>query len=142
MCVGEGILPPGPLSGAVAGTVKFTSTLTPSEKPFLSVSWSFKGRNIITSTSVNITQPEYVNRISLDRATGSLELRNLVLEDSGEYAVTITPDGGLQEQGKTTLNVYGGFDLLVMFKIIAKKSPTVYCMDMSSGRLINSKING
>lgn len=116
MCVGEGILPLGPLSGAVAGTVKFTTTLMPSQKPFLSVSWSFKGINIITSTSINVTQPGYVNRISLDRATGSLELRNLVLEDSGEYAVTIIPDGGLQEQGKTTLNVYGGFDFLVMFR--------------------------
>ncbi|XP_035805337.1 carcinoembryonic antigen-related cell adhesion molecule 6-like [Amphiprion ocellaris] len=106
MCVGEGILPPGPLSGAVAGAVKFTTTLRPPENPFLSVSWSFKGANIITSTSVDITEPGHVNRISLDRATGTLELRNLVLEDSGEYTVTIIPDAGLQKQGKVTLNVY------------------------------------
>ncbi|XP_037640574.1 carcinoembryonic antigen-related cell adhesion molecule 6-like [Sebastes umbrosus] len=106
MCVGEGILPPGPLSGAVAGTVKFTTTLRPPESPFLSVSWSFKGVNIITSTSTNITEPGHANRITLDRATGALELRNLVLEDSGEYTLTIIPDGGLQRQGKTILNVY------------------------------------
>ncbi|XP_036931227.1 carcinoembryonic antigen-related cell adhesion molecule 16-like [Acanthopagrus latus] len=106
MCVAEGILPQGPLSGAVGGKVEFTTTLTPSEKPFLSVSWSFKGMNIITSTSVNVTEPGHANRISLDRTTGSLELRNLVLEDNGEYAVTIIPDGGLQKQGKITLNVY------------------------------------
>ncbi|XP_051812349.1 carcinoembryonic antigen-related cell adhesion molecule 1-like [Acanthochromis polyacanthus] len=106
MCVGEGILPPGPLSGAVAGAVKFTTTLRPPNNPFLSVSWSFKGVNIITSTSVNITEPGHVNRISLDRATGTLELRNLVLEDSGEYTVTIIPDAGLQKQGRITLNVY------------------------------------
>ncbi|XP_041798223.1 carcinoembryonic antigen-related cell adhesion molecule 6-like [Chelmon rostratus] len=104
MC--EGILPPGPLSGAVAGTVKFTTTLRPPEKPFMSVSWSFKGVNIITSSSINITDPGHTNRISLDRATGSLELRNLVPEDSGEYTVTIVPDGEPQKQGKTFLNVY------------------------------------
>ncbi|XP_074539385.1 cell adhesion molecule CEACAM6-like [Halichoeres trimaculatus] len=103
-CVGEGILPAGPLSGAVGGKVMFTTNLRPPETPFLSVSWSFKGLNIITSTSTNITEPGHANRISLDRATGSLELRNLVLEDSGEYTVTIIPDGGLQKQGKITLS--------------------------------------
>uniref|UniRef100_A0A8D0DHF0 Ig-like domain-containing protein n=1 Tax=Sander lucioperca TaxID=283035 RepID=A0A8D0DHF0_SANLU len=106
VCVGEGILPPGPMSGAVAGTAKFTTTLSPPGSPFLLVSWSFKEVNIITFTSTNITEPGYVNRISLDQATGGLELRNLVLEDSGEYTVTITLDGGQQKQGKTTLNVY------------------------------------
>lgn len=126
MCGGEGILPPGPLSGAVAGTVKFTTTLSPPEMPFLSVSWSFKGTNIITSTSINITEPGHANRISLDRATGALELRNLVLEDSGEYVVTIIPDGGLQKQGTTTLNVYGGFNVLVTFKVNYKKSRILY----------------
>ncbi|XP_033979845.1 carcinoembryonic antigen-related cell adhesion molecule 6-like [Trematomus bernacchii] len=106
MCAGEGILPPGPLSGAAAGTVTFSTTLTPPKSPFLSISWSFKGMNIITSTSTNITEPGYSSRISLDRATGALELRGLLLEDSGEYTVTIIPDAGLQRQGKTTLNVY------------------------------------
>lgn len=117
VCVGEGILPPGPMSGAVAGTAKFTTTLSPPGSPFLLVSWSFKEVNIITFTSTNITEPGYVNRISLDQATGGLELRNLVLEDSGEYTVTITLDGGQQKQGKTTLNVYGGFNVAVLFKI-------------------------
>uniref|UniRef100_A0A3Q3LC69 Ig-like domain-containing protein n=1 Tax=Mastacembelus armatus TaxID=205130 RepID=A0A3Q3LC69_9TELE len=97
MCVGEGVLPAGPLSGAVAGTVKFTTILRPPETPFLSVSWSFRGVNIITSTSINITDPTYTNRISLDRATGALELRNLVLEDSGQYTVTLIPDRGQQK---------------------------------------------
>ncbi|CAG6014930.1 unnamed protein product, partial [Menidia menidia] len=106
VCAAEGILPPGPLSGAVAGTVKFTTTLSPPGRPFLSVSWSFNGTKIITSTSINITEPGHTNRISLDRTTGSLELRQLVLGDSGDYTVTIIEDGGLQKQGKTTLNVY------------------------------------
>lgn len=107
MCAGDGILPTGPLSGAVAGTVRFITSLPPTQTPFLSVSWSFKEANIITSTSVNVSAPGYANRISLDRATGSLELRNLVQEDSGDYTVTVTPDGGQQQLGKITLNVYG-----------------------------------
>uniref|UniRef100_A0A672J3B8 Ig-like domain-containing protein n=1 Tax=Salarias fasciatus TaxID=181472 RepID=A0A672J3B8_SALFA len=101
-----GILPQGPVSGAVAGTVRLTTTVTPPVKPFLSVSWSFREANVITSTSKNVTGPQYAGRIFLDRATGSLELRNLGLEDSGEYTVNIIPDGGLQQQGKTILNVY------------------------------------
>uniref|UniRef100_A0A672J0U3 Ig-like domain-containing protein n=1 Tax=Salarias fasciatus TaxID=181472 RepID=A0A672J0U3_SALFA len=91
---GEGILPQGPVSGAVAGTVRLTTTVTPPVKPFLSVSWSFREANVITSTSKNVTGPQYAGRIFLDRATGSLELRNLGLEDSGEYTVNIIPDGG------------------------------------------------
>ncbi|KAM6909634.1 cell adhesion molecule CEACAM6-like [Xenentodon cancila] len=106
MCAGEGILPPGPLSGAVSGKVVFSTTLRPPQRPFLSISWSFNGVNIITSTSVNITAPGHAGRISLDPTTGSLELRNLVLEDSGEYAVIIIPDEGLYKEGRTTLNVY------------------------------------
>ncbi|XP_011483887.1 carcinoembryonic antigen-related cell adhesion molecule 1-like [Oryzias latipes] len=106
LCAGQNILPPGPLSGAVADTVVFSTTLRPPASPFLSISWNFKGVNIITSTSTNIIDPGYANRITLDRATGSLELRNLVLQDGGEYTLTITPDGGLQMQGRIVLNVY------------------------------------
>ncbi|KAM3613723.1 uncharacterized protein V6R79_004239 [Siganus canaliculatus] len=105
-CLGEGILPTGPLSGAAAGAVKFVTTLKPTEKPFLTVSWSFRGRTILTSTSSDVIEPGYDNRVTLDRTTGSLELRNLVPEDSGEYAVTIAPDGGKQVLGTTTLMVY------------------------------------
>ncbi|XP_051263034.1 carcinoembryonic antigen-related cell adhesion molecule 5-like [Dicentrarchus labrax] len=136
MSVGEGILPPGPLSGAVAGTVKFTTTLRPPETPFLSVSWSFKGVNIITSTSSNVTEPGHANRISLDRATGALELRNLVPEDSGEYTVIIVPDGGLQKQGKTTLNVYA----LVSGAII--RSPAAILIEDKSSTNLSCEASG
>lgn len=122
MCVGEGILPTGPLSGAVAGTVKFTTTLRPPEKPFLSVSWRFNGVNIISSTSINITDPGYAGRISLDQATGSLELRNLALEDSVEYTITITPDAGLPKQGRTNLTVYGGLVFIHLYR-----APNLVC---------------
>ncbi|XP_044063237.1 carcinoembryonic antigen-related cell adhesion molecule 5-like [Siniperca chuatsi] len=135
LCVGEGILPPGPLSGAVAGTVTFTTTLRPPESPFLFVSWSFKGENIITSTNINVTAPGHANRISLDRATGALELRNLVLEDSGEYTVTII-DQGLQKQGKTTLNVY------VLITGATISSPTAILIEDKSSTNLSCKASG
>uniref|UniRef100_A0A3P9LP58 Ig-like domain-containing protein n=1 Tax=Oryzias latipes TaxID=8090 RepID=A0A3P9LP58_ORYLA len=98
----------GPLSGAVADTVVFSTTLRPPASPFLSINWNFKGVNIITSTSTNIIDPGYANRITLDRATGSLELRNLVLQDGGEYTLTITPDGGLKFKADTdNFKLYG-----------------------------------
>uniref|UniRef100_A0A8C3G270 Ig-like domain-containing protein n=1 Tax=Cyclopterus lumpus TaxID=8103 RepID=A0A8C3G270_CYCLU len=102
-------------------SVTFTTSVKPPAKPYMALTWSFNGTtnvitstiswgfktvNIITSTSTDITADGYGNRISLDRATGALELRNLVMEDSGEYTITITPDAGLQKQGKTTLIVY------------------------------------
>ncbi|XP_067365647.1 carcinoembryonic antigen-related cell adhesion molecule 21-like [Channa argus] len=106
MCMAQGVLPPGSLNGAEGGTVKFSTNLKPPGTSFLSVSWSFNNMNIITSTRINITDPGYTNRISLDRVTGSLELRDLVPEDSGEYTLTIIPDGGPQTQGRITLTVY------------------------------------
>ncbi|XP_036819770.1 carcinoembryonic antigen-related cell adhesion molecule 1-like [Oncorhynchus mykiss] len=62
--------------------------------------------NIITSTTVNITNADHKDRISLDRTTGSLELWNLGLRDQGEYRVSIIPDRALELQGATTLDVY------------------------------------
>ena len=119
VCVGQSILPPGPLSGAVADSVKFSTNVQPPENPFISVSWSFKGVNIITSTSASDNPgPGYANRISLERATGGLELRNLVLEDGGDYTVTIVPADGPQKQGETTLNVYSESSLVVMLQYL------------------------
>ncbi|KAM7383229.1 hypothetical protein PAMP_002900 [Pampus punctatissimus] len=107
---GDGVLPDGPLTAAVGGTVMFTTTVTPPDKRFLSVAWSFSFNNtqpipIITSTSSDIISPEYEGRITLDISTGSLELRDLALTDSGEYRVNIVPDGGQQMLGSTRLEI-------------------------------------
>uniref|UniRef100_A0A4W5LXJ2 Ig-like domain-containing protein n=1 Tax=Hucho hucho TaxID=62062 RepID=A0A4W5LXJ2_9TELE len=88
LCVVQSVLPPGPLTGAIGGRVKFTTTLSPPAKPFVSVSWTFNRVNIITSTTVNITNADHKDRISLNRTTGSLELWNLGLRDQGELLKT------------------------------------------------------
>uniref|UniRef100_A0A3B4ZBQ7 Ig-like domain-containing protein n=1 Tax=Stegastes partitus TaxID=144197 RepID=A0A3B4ZBQ7_9TELE len=103
----SGVLPDGPLNAAVDGTFVFTTSLSPTQTPFVSVSWSFGVTNIITSSSgSNISPLEYKDRITLFPSTGSLELRNLTKADSGEYSVTIIPTEGGALLGRTTLNVY------------------------------------
>ncbi|XP_030225378.1 carcinoembryonic antigen-related cell adhesion molecule 20-like [Gadus morhua] len=108
MCVGGSILPAGPLSGAAGGAVLFSTTLEPSTRPFISLGWSFRGRNFITYavTGRDVVDEAYAARVTLDRTTGSLQLRDLVLGDSGDYLVSITPDGEQQKTGTMQLNVY------------------------------------
>uniref|UniRef100_A0A8C9ZYF6 Ig-like domain-containing protein n=1 Tax=Sander lucioperca TaxID=283035 RepID=A0A8C9ZYF6_SANLU len=106
------------LNAAVGATVMFTTTLTPSDKPFLSVVWTFGTKNIITSSSVNKTGPEYEGRITFFMSTGSLELRNLALNDSGEYSVSIVPDGESVEAGSTTLKVLGEQMFDISFNLV------------------------
>ena len=101
------MLPDGPLNATLGGTVMFNTTLTPQEKPFTTIGWTFGRRNIITFNNGNTTAPEYEGRITLFMSTGSLELRNLALSDSGEYTVVIFPQTGTIMEGSTTLNVDG-----------------------------------
>lgn len=101
------MLPDGRLNAAVGETVMFTTTLTPTETPFLSLTWTCGTKNIITSNTVNITGSEYEGRITLFPSTGSLELRSLTLSDAGDYSVVIVPAGEAAKIGRTTLAVYG-----------------------------------
>ncbi|XP_044064756.1 carcinoembryonic antigen-related cell adhesion molecule 5-like isoform X1 [Siniperca chuatsi] len=103
---GAGVLPDGPLNATVGQTVTFITTLTPPEKPFVTMGWKFGDRDIITFNGVNITAPEYEGRITLFMSTAFLELRNLTLNDSGEYRVNIFPQGEHSKDGSTRLEVY------------------------------------
>ncbi|XP_050932078.1 carcinoembryonic antigen-related cell adhesion molecule 1 isoform X2 [Lates calcarifer] len=102
---GAGVLPADSLNAAVGRTVTFTTTLTPQENQF--VAWTFDFNNIITTnTTSETTAPQYEGRITLDRFTGSLQLRNVSLTDSGEYRVSIISPGGGFYTGQTRLDVY------------------------------------
>uniref|UniRef100_A0A3P8VTP5 Carcinoembryonic antigen-related cell adhesion molecule 5-like n=1 Tax=Cynoglossus semilaevis TaxID=244447 RepID=A0A3P8VTP5_CYNSE len=73
------------------------------------VTWTFTDNhgttsNIITSSNANITAPDYSGRITLFRATGSLELRGLTIGDTGEYTVTVIPTGAGHQKGYLTIN--------------------------------------
>ncbi|KAK1895058.1 Carcinoembryonic antigen-related cell adhesion molecule 1 [Dissostichus eleginoides] len=87
---GAGVLPDGPLNAAVGGKVMFNTTLTPGTT-FITMNWKFGAKEIFTWNVNNFTEPEYEGRITFFMSTGSLELRNLALTDSGEYSVTIGP---------------------------------------------------
>uniref|UniRef100_A0A668AE93 Ig-like domain-containing protein n=1 Tax=Myripristis murdjan TaxID=586833 RepID=A0A668AE93_9TELE len=106
---GVGVLPDN-LNGAEGGSVFFTTTVTPPEQPFVMVAWSFNNgsgdRNIIVSTSSDVIGSGYENRITFNRSTGSLELRNLTMDDTGEYRITLTPDGGVQKTGDCRLEIF------------------------------------
>ncbi|XP_027144994.1 carcinoembryonic antigen-related cell adhesion molecule 5-like isoform X2 [Larimichthys crocea] len=103
---GADVLPAGPLIEAVGRRMMFKTTLTPTENPFTSITWNVNGSNIINSSSVgNVTAPWYEGRITLFTSTGSLEVRKLALNDSGEYRVTITPQGAPEITGSIRLEV-------------------------------------
>ncbi|XP_030014280.1 carcinoembryonic antigen-related cell adhesion molecule 1-like [Sphaeramia orbicularis] len=103
---GADVLPDGPLNAAVGENVIFTTTLDPTPTPLLSIIWQFKGGVIITYTSAGTTPgPGYEDRVTIDTSTGSLELRNVSLNDGGVYTVTIVTQAGAALGGGKTLNV-------------------------------------
>ncbi|KAM9513145.1 cell adhesion molecule CEACAM1-like isoform 2-T2 [Salvelinus alpinus] len=106
-CYGSGLLPDTPLNGALGGSVTFTTI-----KPLAHLDvteWTLNSTISIIlrrPTSGDLFGPGYEPRITLDKSTGSLELRNLVLSDAGQYRVTRGAVGGNSLTGNTTLNVY------------------------------------
>ncbi|XP_060936498.1 carcinoembryonic antigen-related cell adhesion molecule 5-like isoform X2 [Limanda limanda] len=108
LCEGAGVLVDDLLNAPVGGKVLFTTKLTPQE-PHVTVQiviWNFGTLNIITFTGSNITTPGYEDRITLFISSGSLELRKLSLDDSGDYSVSIISSGGESQTGSTTLRIY------------------------------------
>uniref|UniRef100_A0A3B4B1P7 Ig-like domain-containing protein n=1 Tax=Periophthalmus magnuspinnatus TaxID=409849 RepID=A0A3B4B1P7_9GOBI len=103
---GAGVLP-DTVDAALGGTVMFTTSLPPTQTPFISISWLTGTKNIIESDAgANRTDPEYEGRITLFISTGSLELRNLALSDTGEYSVDILPAASAVKAGSIILNIY------------------------------------
>uniref|UniRef100_A0A8C3G272 Ig-like domain-containing protein n=1 Tax=Cyclopterus lumpus TaxID=8103 RepID=A0A8C3G272_CYCLU len=92
---------------SVGETVMFTTTVTLPETSLLTVRWKFGDKEIIYFSLNNFTSPEYEGRITLFISTGSLELRSLTHNDSGEYSVSIAIIGELPKEGTTRLSVHG-----------------------------------
>ena len=103
---GAGVLPDGPLNAAVGGKVMFTTTLTPGTT-FGTVNWKFGTKDIFNFYEGNFTVPEYEGRITFFMSTGSLELRNLALTDTGAYSVTMFIAGEGSHPGLARLDVNG-----------------------------------
>uniref|UniRef100_A0A3Q2P998 Ig-like domain-containing protein n=1 Tax=Fundulus heteroclitus TaxID=8078 RepID=A0A3Q2P998_FUNHE len=85
------------------------------------VIWNFNNneRLIMSSTPTqNYTEPEYEGRITLITSTGSLELRNLTLNDNGTYGVSIAPVGEPPQVGSTRLDIYD---------VVESSSVSVFC---------------
>uniref|UniRef100_A0A3B3WCQ5 Ig-like domain-containing protein n=1 Tax=Poecilia mexicana TaxID=48701 RepID=A0A3B3WCQ5_9TELE len=84
------------------------TNLNPTTIPFQVVTWTFSSENdiIVSFPTVNTTDPEYEDRITLFLSTGSLELRNLKLGDSGDYRVHVIPAEDVEKSGITRLQIY------------------------------------
>ncbi|KAM8846146.1 cell adhesion molecule CEACAM6-like [Synchiropus picturatus] len=106
----DGVLPDS-LDAAVGGTVMFSTTLPLTETP-VNVEWSYRNKyftsfNIIRSfPSYNSTIPEYEGRITLFPSTGALELRDVLLTDTGFYSLTALMPSGYHVTGSTDLRVH------------------------------------
>ncbi|XP_029307753.1 LOW QUALITY PROTEIN: carcinoembryonic antigen-related cell adhesion molecule 5-like [Cottoperca gobio] len=114
-----GVLPDGPLNAAVGETVTFSTTLTPQGTSIIAVTWTFDTKVIFTFSGANIPAPEYEGRITYFMSTGSLELRNVALNDSGEYTVSIIVLGESAKPGNTRLDV-----LVKVSNVVATASST------------------
>ncbi|XP_062395716.1 carcinoembryonic antigen-related cell adhesion molecule 1-like [Sardina pilchardus] len=93
---------------AVGENVAFQLINYPSQPP-QAISWEFRGHREVTIFlsigHVELPHSEYAARISVNKATASLELRNLTLNDTGEYTLSITISG-VQQRGTTSLGVF------------------------------------
>ncbi|XP_072571992.1 cell adhesion molecule CEACAM8-like [Paramormyrops kingsleyae] len=90
--------------GTVGDSVQFLVSTDP-HNGFLFISWTVNGSTILTFDGTNIiTAPVYNERINFDITTGSLELKNLTLHDSGTYQLQIVASGEPQVQ-EVILNV-------------------------------------
>ncbi|KAF7659234.1 hypothetical protein LDENG_00000680 [Lucifuga dentata] len=107
LCCGVGVITVDLFHGAAGESVIFKTSVKPTAEPFVAVTWSVNvTTDIITSTSADIIGKGYMGRITLDKSTGSLELRNLTESDNGKYELMIIPYGAGQILGATKLEVY------------------------------------
>ncbi|XP_014056830.1 carcinoembryonic antigen-related cell adhesion molecule 5 isoform X2 [Salmo salar] len=114
-CYGAGVLPDRSLVGVIGGSVTFNRA---SAQPFITLEWKVNGTtiilNYIRSSDTLIPEDGYRDRINLDRSSGSLELMNLDLTDSGQYTVTILTPEAVSVEENTKLEVYESVSSVVI----------------------------
>ncbi|KTF95748.1 hypothetical protein cypCar_00047387 [Cyprinus carpio] len=105
--LGEDLQFSGPANGAVGGSVVFAPDIPPSTS-IDTIHWHFGSTAILTAQSDStVIIPAYRDRVSFDINTLALELRNLTLDDSGTYRLTVVTSAGETFTGETTLQVFG-----------------------------------
>ncbi|XP_060776786.1 carcinoembryonic antigen-related cell adhesion molecule 5-like [Neoarius graeffei] len=88
-CFAQQLLLPEKMDKAVGENVVITPIRIP-DPPHYSIRWRFNMITILAGPPNGIiVQPPYRDRVSLNRNTLALELRNLAESDSGEYSLTV-----------------------------------------------------
>ncbi|XP_052433459.1 carcinoembryonic antigen-related cell adhesion molecule 20-like [Carassius gibelio] len=96
----------GPANGAVGGSVVFAPGNPPSTSTDI-IQWNFGTTVILIAQSDStVIASGYRDRVSFDRNTLALELRNLRLDDSGIYRLTVITSAGDPLTGETSLQVF------------------------------------
>ncbi|XP_042611493.1 carcinoembryonic antigen-related cell adhesion molecule 20-like [Cyprinus carpio] len=104
--LGEDLQFSGPANGAVGGSVVFAPDNPPSTSTD-TVQWNFGSTPILTALpDSTVIASAYRDRVSFDINTFALELRNLRLDDSGTYRLTVLTSAGETLTGETTLQVF------------------------------------
>ncbi|KAI4892900.1 hypothetical protein NFI96_018114 [Prochilodus magdalenae] len=106
VCLGQDLVLPARLNGAVGGSVVFEPVRIP-PPPFSAFTWSTKGVSIIIAVGdAVLVDPTYKDRVSVDVSTLALELRDLRTDDSGVFTLSVTGDTA-PSTADTALEVFG-----------------------------------
>ncbi|KAG9275977.1 carcinoembryonic antigen-related cell adhesion molecule 20-like isoform X2 [Astyanax mexicanus] len=106
VCSGENLILPSKLQNATQETALFKPIKLPTDT-YNDYIWRFGSLTIVNVVgTLDSAAAAYKNRISLDKTTLALELRNLTLNDSGEYVLSINGDKG-SYTATTRLEVFG-----------------------------------
>ncbi|XP_072227242.1 cell adhesion molecule CEACAM5-like [Leuresthes tenuis] len=98
-CVGQDVLPEGPLDAGVGQNVTVKLLIEKQERD--DVIWNFSDGveqiNVASfrGSKLQVAAP-YTGRASIDGKTGDLTLTNLQSKDSGDYSVTVLADTGIK----------------------------------------------
>ncbi|XP_015195813.2 carcinoembryonic antigen-related cell adhesion molecule 1-like [Lepisosteus oculatus] len=104
------LVPNKRVTGVVGGSVVLKVSVEPPETQKAAISWAFNsgsGLQDVIGFADEINEgDEYQGRVSLNISTGSLELRQLTLNDTGSYDITIVTKKGMTLPAEIELKVY------------------------------------